>query len=411
MITPPTGTAVTRTNAPDPLNPALLADPTPGAGPAGGGDPTQPPPGPGGDPFDAVIGQPSALRQLRAAATNAVHAYLLVGPAGSGKRQAATALAGELVAGRTGDGPQDRQAAARHRRLAAAEAHPDISYIEREGPFITRDQARAVVTRSVRSPVEGARQVLVLCEFHLVSDAAPVLLKAVEEPPPSTVFLILADEITPELVTIASRCVVIRFGALDPATVRDRLIQEGSDVEVAVRAAAASGGDLRRARILAADADLSGRMALWAALPERLDGHGATVVTLAEELLASLERSLEAIDERHRTELEELTAFQERYGMRTSTRVATERHRRERRRFRIDELRFGLAVLSRAYRDRIVAQLNAGSGGGVRPDGRGSPVGELAVFDAVRQAAESLERNPNERLLFIRLLVHLAPLR
>jgi DNA polymerase III subunit delta' len=367
----------------------------------------------GGDPFDAVIGQPAALRQLRAAVTSPVHAYLLVGPAGSGKRQAATALAGELVAHGGGEGAADVQAVARHRRLAAAEAHPDISYIEREGPFITRDQARAVVTQSVRSPMEGARQVLVLCEFHLVSDAAPVLLKAVEEPPASTVFLILAEEITPELVTIASRCVVIRFGALDPAAVADRLVVEGIASDVAHRAAAASGGDLRRARILAADADLSGRMALWAALPDRLNGHGATVVAAAEELLASLERSLEAIDERHRTELEELSAFQERYGLRASTRPTVERHRRERRRFRMDELRFGLGVLSRAYRDRVVARLGGGpdpAGGTGGANSVGSAV-ELTAFDAIVAATESLERNPNERLVLIRLLTRLAPLR
>ncbi|MFN0029210.1 MAG: hypothetical protein ACKV2O_18800 [Acidimicrobiales bacterium] len=375
------------------------------------------------DPFGAVVGQPSAVRQLRAAVTNPVHAYLLVGPAGSGKRQAATALAGELVAVRsasTGDDQQRDEASedvalARHRRLAAAEAHPDISYIEREGPFITRDQARAVVTQSVRSPVEGARQVLVLCECHLVSDAAPVLLKAVEEPPASTVFLILADEITPELITLASRCVVIRFGALDPVAVRDRLTVEGVDPEVAERAAAASGGDLRRARILAGDAALAGRMALWATLAERLDGHGSTAVSVAEELLGSLEQSLEAIDQRHHSELEELATFQERYGLRASTRTLTERHRRERRRFRIDELRFGLAVLSRAYRDRISAQLSAGSAVGVGVGvGAGEPraaSGPLGVFDAIGQASESLERNPNERLLLIRLLVRLSPLR
>ncbi len=357
----------------------------------------------GGDPFDEVIGQPAAVRQLRAAVTRPVHAYLFVGPAGSGKRQAATALAAELVAAPSVNGPADASTLARHRRLAIAEAHPDITYVEREGPFITRDQARAVVTQSVRSPVEGARQVLVLCEFHLVSDAAPVLLKAVEEPPASTVFLILADEITPELVTIASRCVVIRFGALDPAAVRDRLIVEGVEPEVAQRAATASGGNLRRARILAGDADLSGRMALWSTLPGRIDGRGATVVALAEELLTSLERSLEAIDDRHRTELAELAAFQERYGLKTSTRAITERHRRERRRFRTDELRFGLAALSRAYRDRVASQVTAAPMvGSVTP---------LAVFDAMTQAAESLERNPNERLLLVRLLVRLAPLR
>ena len=45
---------------------------------------------------------------------------------------------------------------------------------------ISRDQVRHVVEQAVRSPVEGDRKVLLLTEFHLVVDAAPILLKSVE---------------------------------------------------------------------------------------------------------------------------------------------------------------------------------------------------------------------------------------
>ncbi|MEZ5262486.1 MAG: ATP-binding protein [Acidimicrobiales bacterium] len=124
------------------------------------------------DPFADITGQDDAVAQLRAAARTPVHAYLLVGPPGAGKRRAAMALAGELLATEALTAG-DTEAVRRHRRLAAAEAHPDLTIIEREGPYITRDQARSVVSQSVRSPVEGARRVLVLTEFHLVVDAAP----------------------------------------------------------------------------------------------------------------------------------------------------------------------------------------------------------------------------------------------
>ena len=351
------------------------------------------------DPFAVVTGQPDAVAQLRAATHNPVHAYLLVGPPGAGKRQAAMALAGELLAEaarRAGDG----EATARHRRLARAEAHPDLTIIEREGPFITRDQARSVVTQSVRSPVEGARRVLVLTEFHLVVDAAPVLLKAVEEPPPSTVFLILADEITPELVTIASRCVLIRFARLDPAVVVERLVAEGVAPDAARTAADAAGGDLRRARILAADPALGGRAALWASVPQRLDGTGAAAVALAAEVLAALDAAFTSIDERHQAEQAELTAREERYGARSTAKALEERQRRERRRFRSGELRFGLAVLARAYRDRLAEATTSG---------RSAAPAQLEPFAAIQQAAEALERNPNEKLLLHRLFVRLAP--
>jgi DNA polymerase-3 subunit delta' len=350
------------------------------------------------DPFEEVIGQAEAVEQLRAAVGRPVHAYLLVGPPGAGKRRAAAALAGELLA-RAALDSGDTAGAARHRRLARGEAHPDLTVVEREGPFITRDQARDIVTRSVRSPVEAGCQVLVLTEFHLVVDAAPVLLKAVEEPPPSTVFLILADEITPDLVTIASRCVVIRFRALDPAIVAAELIAEGVDAEAAHAAARAAGGDLRRARILAADPGLGPRAALWSSVPSRLDGTGATVVAVVGELIAALDEAFAPVDARHRDELTALAEREERFGLRSTAKALEERQRRERRRFRSGELRFGLALLARAYRERLADQVRSGTVGPA----------SVGVFDALNQASESIERNGNERLLLERLLLRLHP--
>jgi DNA polymerase-3 subunit delta' len=370
--------------------------PHPGRGDAAGATPGESPPTPlstADDALAAVFGQPEAVALLRGALRNPVHAYLLVGPAGSGSRDAALGFAAELLAA-DALAAGDVEAARRHRRLALAEAHPDLSVTEREGPFITRDQARAIVSLAARSPAEGSRKVLLLTEFHLVTDAAPILLKAIEEPPPSTFFVILADEVPPELVTIASRCMVVRFAPLPPAMVVERLVAEGAEADAAARAAEAAGGDLARARLLVADAGLGERAARWAAVPDRLDGTGANVVATAVELLASLEEALAPIDARHAAELAEAAAQEERYGLRPRRKPLEDRHRRERRRFRTDELRFGLGVLARSYRDRLAA------------DGAVAPA--LEVFAAIQQAAEALERNPNERLLLERLLVRLS---
>ncbi len=353
------------------------------------------------DPFDEVVGQVDAVAQLRAAIAAPIHAYLLVGPPGSGKRAAARAFAGELLAA-AADRAGDVAAAARHRRLARDEAHADLEVVEREGPFITRDQARAIVTSSMRSPTEGDRKVLLLTEFHLVVDAAPILLKAIEEPPPPVVFVILADEIPPELVTIASRCVVIRFDPLPVSLVVERLVAEGVAPDRATMAAEAAGGDLRRARLLATDERLGARAATWAGVVDALDGTGATVVRLVGELLATLDETLEPLDARHAAELAELADREKRYGLRSGRKAVEDRQRRERRRLRTDELRFGLAMIARAERDRLRA-LVTGHDATARAD--------LAVFGAVQHAVEALERNPNERLLLERLLIGLRPLR
>ena len=142
--------------------------------------------------FDTVVGQPSAVALLSASVDEPVHAYLFVGPTGSGKRTAARSFAALLV-DPTGD------ADGRDARLALAGLHPDVREIERIGPAISAPQASEIVSLAALAPTEGRRKVLVLHDFHLIAPpAASRLLKTIEEPSPSTVFLILADHVPPD---------------------------------------------------------------------------------------------------------------------------------------------------------------------------------------------------------------------
>ena len=179
------------------------------------------------DLFREVIGQDRAVAQLRAAAAEPVHAYLFVGPSGSGKRAAAHAFAAALLAPAGAD-RDDRDA-----RLALAGTHPDLRIVEREGASISAKQADDIVRAASLSPIEGDRKVLVLDEFHLMTAAvAPKLLKTIEEPPAGTIFVVLADDVPPELVTIASRCVRIDFGPVPVALVEATLEAEGAEASV-----------------------------------------------------------------------------------------------------------------------------------------------------------------------------------
>ena len=99
-------------------------------------------------------------------------------------------------------------------------------------------------------------------------------MKAIEEPAPGTVFVVLAEEVPPELVTIASRCVRIDLGPVPVEAIVGRLVQEGIDPVAALEAATASTGDLGRARLLATDPRLVLRRDHWASVPEQLDGTG-----------------------------------------------------------------------------------------------------------------------------------------
>ena len=132
--------------------------------------------------------------------------------------------------------------------------------------------------------------------------------------------------------------------------------------------AAASGGRLDRARLLATDAGFEARRAAWRELPTRLDGTGATAAVLADELVAWLDSSVLPLRARHdgeRAALEERNSKSASVTGRGGRRAAKallnagvseleERQKREVRRQRTDELRAGLATLSAAYRDRIV---------------------------------------------------------
>jgi len=331
--------------------------------------------------LDELIGQDQAAARLAAAASTPVHAYLFAGPPGSGKRDAARAFAAALLCPHGGDGTCDVCQRVLHG------VHPDVAVVERSGTYITVDQAREIVRLAMRSPNEGHRKVLVLTDFHLVKEAAPTLLKVIEEPPASTVFVVLADHVPVELETIASRCVRIDFRAIDRDQLVATLVAEGVDRANAEEAADAAGGRLDRARLLASDPDLAARRETWRSVPTRLDGTGAAVAVAAAQLAQLIGTAgVEPLHARHQAELEALEERASRYGDRVNRKQIEEQHRRELRRLRMDELRFGLATLQQTYRDALV-------------DGSGPTGGCLRAVDAIVEAAEALERNPNETLL------------
>jgi len=346
------------------------------------------------DLFDAVIGQDAAVARLMAGVPAPVHAYLLAGPPGSGKREAARAFAAALLCPSGGDGT------CRDCRLALAGEHPDVREIERTAAAISIEQARDITTMASRTPVEGNRKVLILHEFHLVrDDAAAALLKTIEEPPASTVFLILADDVPPELVTIASRCSRIDFRPVPHDLVVAALVGDGAEPDAAALVAEVAGGDLDRARLLAADPGLAARRDAFHRLPTQLDGHGATVMAATDELLGLIDGAAQPLKERHATEAAELDRRTAQFGERRGDRKDVEdRHKRELRRHRTDELKSGLVALAGAYRDRLAE--------GTLPD----PTSGVAAVRMIHEVIEALDRNPNERLVLESLLLRLPPI-
>ena len=303
------------------------------------------------DVWADVVGQPHAVAQLTAAAEHPVHSYLLVGPSGSGKRAAARAFAALLLAD-----DSDGEEKERHQRLALAELHPDLHIVEATTAQgrIDAPTAKAIVKQAALSPAEGARKVLVLEDFHRIDQFGGILLKYVEEPPPSTFFVILAEDVPPELVTIASRSVRIDLGPVPLQDVIERLASDGIDAERAASVAAAAAGDLDRARLLATDERFAVRAAALRAMPGRLNDTGARAAELAAEIKALIDDAQDVIDARHEREAAEMEERVERYGQRGSGRKdLIDRHKREVRRHRTAELRLALAMFAGVYRDSL----------------------------------------------------------
>jgi DNA polymerase-3 subunit delta' len=365
-----------------------------------GGSDQRLPEGDGGVPvpglFAAVIGQPDAVAMLRACARAPVHAYLLRGSVPV-TRVAARGFAAALLCPDGGCGRCD------HCRRALSGSHPDLVMVERTGASLSVDDARRLIGISQRRPLESARQVLVVADVHLALRAAPALLKTVEEPPSSTVFVLLAEHVPPELVTVASRCAPVLFPPVPTAVVVEWLQGRGIVPEVAAAIAEGAGGDVYRAQLLAEDESYGARLALWRSIPSRLDGSGATVVELTSAALHATESALQPLQRRHADEMAALAAEAEMLGERgvPGRKDIVDRQHREERRWRTDELRAGLAVLARSYVDRLAGALaNEGHSSSAR--------GCAQAVDLVNEAAASFDHNPNETLLLEALLVRLG---
>jgi DNA polymerase-3 subunit delta' len=347
--------------------------------------------------FAEVVGQESAVEALRDAAVRPVHAYLFRGDAGNGGLAAAHAFAAALLCpdGGCGECVSCRQ--------ALAGGHPDLHLVRRSGASVTIEDLRRLVGLAQRRPLQSARQVVIVTDVHLAARVAPALLKTLEEPPGDTVFVLLADDLSPELATVASRCVQVSFPPVPRPALVAWLTERGVAPEVAVVVADSSGGSPARARVLVDDPDVAERAALWSSVPGRLSGSGEAAAALATQLLESTERAVEPLRAEHERELLRLTEEAKELGERglPGRKEITDQFGREERRFRTDALRAGLGALARAYRDRMVA---AGASGD--PDAGAAG----AAVSLITEASRALLRNPNESLLLQSLLVGLGAL-
>lgn len=256
-------------------------DPPPTSGgdpaPISGGDPD---PAPGGDSAPAFGSDPAQVGATEPAerepGAGMTHAWIFTGPPGSGRSVAARAFAAAL---QCGDGSGCGTCPGCHTTMAGT--HADVRLVVPEGLSIGVNEMRALVLRAASTPSGGRWQVVVIEDADRLTEAAGnALLKAVEEPPPRTVFLLCAPSIHPDdiSVTIRSRCRVVPLRQPAPAAVAEVLVRrDGVEPDVASWAAAAAQGHVGRARRLARDPQARTRREAVLAVPRQLTGVGAAI--------------------------------------------------------------------------------------------------------------------------------------
>ena len=357
--------------------------------------------------FTEVVGQDRAIEVLRRASERPSHAYLLVGPRGSGVEDAAREFAALLI----GVGDDERGL-----HLVQRGVHPDVVEFAPGGPSyrVKEDVRDTILPEAARAPIEAERRVLILFEAERLrgnqNESANAMLKTIEEPPPRTIVMLVTAAPDDLLPTIRSRCQRIDFDPVADSVLQAALEREGVDPETAATAAALSGGQLARARALAGP--LVPMRTAFASAAVRVDGTGATAFALAEELGAAVDQAAEAVTNRHEEELAEFDAelerlgYEERAAQRLRRRIE-ERQRREARRARIDLLLEGVTALETVYRDALgdpAPALNRD-----RPRVAVAPRAAAGALDACREAREAFLINEKGLVRLTHLLLSLPP--
>ncbi|MER5771156.1 DNA polymerase III subunit delta' [Streptomyces sp. NPDC001985] len=340
--------------------------------------------------WDDLVGQERVQTQLSAAARDAdalvtavadgeqspdaskmTHAWLFTGPPGSGRATAARAFAAALqcvspdraLGGIPGCGFCDGC------HTALIGTHADVQIIRTDLLSIGVKETRDLVRRAQLSPAVGRWQVIIMEDAdRLTEGAGNVLLKAVEEPAPRTVWLLCAPSLEDVLPTIRSRCRHLTLRTPPVAAVADVLIRrDGIEPEAAAAAARATQGHIDRARRLATDERARARRATVLKLPLRIDDIGGCLKAAQELIDAAAEDSRQAAEETDVKETEELKAAlgasqggRMPRGTAGAMKELEDRQKRRKTRTQRDSLDLALSDLTGFYRDVLAIQLGSG---------------------------------------------------
>lgn len=245
------------------------------------------------------------------------HAWLITGPSGIGKSLFADKAALRVLAEGYGrpveavglDVPDDHPAA----RLVEAGSHPDLMRLERLVKDSGTELARGISVDQVRglqrlfsttASMSPWRVVVIDAIDDLERPAANALLKNLEEPPPSSLFLLVSHASERLLPTIRSRCRQLRLSPLDAAAMTSALraaLPDADEDEIEALAAVGEGSPGKAINFRGLDVDALDRTL------EKLAAHGDA--TNAERSALAQSLSLKSSQARFEAFLQRVPSF------------------------------------------------------------------------------------------------------
>lgn len=373
--------------------------------------------------FDTLTGQLDVRAQLTRAAAEEkpTHAWLFTGPPGAGRSTAALAFAAALLC----DQPDSAARGCGHCRscqTVLSGSHADFLHFTTEKTTITIEEARDFVVKAQDRPAVGRWRVMLIEDADRMPErTSNVLLKAIEEPPPYTIWLLTAPSPADVLVTIRSRCRPVKLRLPSVADVAARLLADaqarGENLEPhqADFVARLAQGNLEVAHKLATDPEARERRSTVVQMPITLRSIAAAMeaaddlITIAE---AEAEADAEARNEAERSAL--LTALGYEDGEKLSpthraqVRQLEEDQKRRAKRIQTDTLDRFLADIQTVFRDVLTVQLATGAdiiNAHLADDiyayaERTSPDRTLAHLDTVATTRRRIRTNAGARLAF-----------
>ena len=367
--------------------------------------------------WDDLTGQAEAIAIMRAAASTdegMTHSWLITGPPGSGRSILAYAFAAALIARPGDEAATEAQVRAR--------THPDLGILSTDRVTITIDEVRQLVASSQYSPSVGRYRVMVIEDADRMTErTSNVLLKALEEPPPRTVWILCAPSEADLIPTIRSRVRAVRLRIPGVDEVAELIARrDGVSLPDATRAAREAQSHIGMAHRLATNDEARERRRRTLELALGIRSVSGAVLAAAE-LVAVATADANAFTEEHDSEerdralrslgIEPGGAVPP--GLRSQLKALDDDQKRRATRSLRDGIDRILVDLLSLYRDILLLQLGVATEPvnlAIYPElaaaaARSTPARTLETLDAIGEARERIEGNVAPALALEAMLV------